>query len=262
MKYHIDTIPVWDAMKLDGECLLCALERKTELGEADRYLGASVMEPDTRIQVNEKGFCLAVSCAKLSRKTCEPVSAYVLPSVQKRYGIPKPDLKIARASVFRIWPTLSGYATEELYGKKSGRISSHALPYEEKEHGPYAGGYLLVYPEVRLPLPERALEASSGRCPRTVNKLRGPAASGTNQIPRSKVHRIRRLYRETSGSFRLIPIHLHACFQQLHGECIRIPFLIHNPLNACVDNHLCTDGARLMRTVQVAPSMVTPSLAA
>lgn len=57
MKYHIDTIPVWDAMKLDGECLLCALERKTELGEADRYLGASVMEPDTRIQVNEKGFC-------------------------------------------------------------------------------------------------------------------------------------------------------------------------------------------------------------
>ena len=57
MRYHIDTIPVWDAMKLDGECFLCALERKTELGEAERYLGASVMEPDTRIQVNKKGFC-------------------------------------------------------------------------------------------------------------------------------------------------------------------------------------------------------------
>ena len=57
MKYHIDTIPVWDAMKLDGECLLCALQRRTELGEADRYLGASVMEPDTRIQVNKLGFC-------------------------------------------------------------------------------------------------------------------------------------------------------------------------------------------------------------
>lgn len=57
MRYHIDTIPVWDAIKLDGECFLCALRRKTELGEADRYLGASVMEPDTRIQVNEKGFC-------------------------------------------------------------------------------------------------------------------------------------------------------------------------------------------------------------
>ena len=57
MKYHIDTIPVWDAMKQDGECLLCALERKTELDEAERYLGASVMEPDIRVQVNEKGFC-------------------------------------------------------------------------------------------------------------------------------------------------------------------------------------------------------------
>lgn len=57
MKYHIDTIPVWDSMKLNGECLLCALKRRTELGEAERYLGASVMEPDTRIEVNEKGFC-------------------------------------------------------------------------------------------------------------------------------------------------------------------------------------------------------------
>ena len=57
MRYHIDTIPVWDAMKLDGECLMCALERKTELGEAERYLGASVMEPDVRIKVNDRGFC-------------------------------------------------------------------------------------------------------------------------------------------------------------------------------------------------------------
>ena len=57
MRYHIDTIPVWDAMKLDGECMICALERKTELGEAERYLGASVMEPDVRIKVNDRGFC-------------------------------------------------------------------------------------------------------------------------------------------------------------------------------------------------------------
>ena len=57
MRYHIDTIPVWDAIKLDGECFLCALHRKVELGEAERCLGASVMEPDARIQVNERGFC-------------------------------------------------------------------------------------------------------------------------------------------------------------------------------------------------------------
>ena len=57
MRYHIDTIPVWDAMKLDGECFLCALKRKTEIGEVEHYLGASVMEPDTRIRVNKNGFC-------------------------------------------------------------------------------------------------------------------------------------------------------------------------------------------------------------
>lgn len=57
MRYHLDTIPVWDAAKIDGECLLCALERQLELHQIEYALGASVMEPDVRIQVNEKGFC-------------------------------------------------------------------------------------------------------------------------------------------------------------------------------------------------------------
>ena len=57
MRYHIDTIPVWDAMKQEGECPLCALRRRNELIDVERFLGASVMEPDTRIQVNDKGFC-------------------------------------------------------------------------------------------------------------------------------------------------------------------------------------------------------------
>lgn len=57
MRYHIDTIPVWDAMKLLNECPLCAIRRKNELQDVQRFLGASVMEPDTRIHVNAKGFC-------------------------------------------------------------------------------------------------------------------------------------------------------------------------------------------------------------
>ena len=57
MRYHLDTIPVWDALKAGGECLLCSLRRKTELIDVERFLGASVMEPDTRIRVNAKGFC-------------------------------------------------------------------------------------------------------------------------------------------------------------------------------------------------------------
>jgi hypothetical protein len=57
LQYHIDTMPVWDAVKLDGECPLCALHRRNELMDIQRFLGASVMEPDVRISVNAKGFC-------------------------------------------------------------------------------------------------------------------------------------------------------------------------------------------------------------
>jgi hypothetical protein len=57
MRYHIDTIPVWDALHKNDECPLCLLRRKTEHTLVERFLGASVMAPDTRIQVNEKGFC-------------------------------------------------------------------------------------------------------------------------------------------------------------------------------------------------------------
>ena len=35
MRYHIDTIPVWDAAKIDGECLLCALQRRVELQQIE-----------------------------------------------------------------------------------------------------------------------------------------------------------------------------------------------------------------------------------
>jgi hypothetical protein len=57
MKYHIDTIPVWDALRQGGECPLCILENITEKSYIDSSLGASVMEPDTRVKVNKKGFC-------------------------------------------------------------------------------------------------------------------------------------------------------------------------------------------------------------
>lgn len=57
MQYHIDTIPVWDAMEKETDCPLCALYQKCEEDEIERSLGGSVMEPDTRIRVNERGMC-------------------------------------------------------------------------------------------------------------------------------------------------------------------------------------------------------------
>lgn len=57
MKYHLDTIPVWDAYHEESECPFCILEDKAEKAYVDSFLGGSVMEPDTRIEVNDKGFC-------------------------------------------------------------------------------------------------------------------------------------------------------------------------------------------------------------
>ncbi|MDD3921699.1 MAG: DUF6062 family protein [Eubacteriales bacterium] len=57
MQYHLDTIPVWEAMEWQTQCPLCALEKKTEKDEIERTLGSSVMEPDVRVHFNHDGVC-------------------------------------------------------------------------------------------------------------------------------------------------------------------------------------------------------------
>ena len=56
MRYEIDTIPVWDSLKTDCECWMCLLEVKARNQALKYYLGPSVMTPETRVQVNDKGF--------------------------------------------------------------------------------------------------------------------------------------------------------------------------------------------------------------
>lgn len=53
----IYTIPVNEAFDENGSCPFCRMKKKLEENEIDLILGASMMEPDIRIQTNEKGFC-------------------------------------------------------------------------------------------------------------------------------------------------------------------------------------------------------------
>ena len=48
MIYHLDTIPVWEAMEKETPCPFCSLYERMEQQEVERSLGGSVMEPDTR----------------------------------------------------------------------------------------------------------------------------------------------------------------------------------------------------------------------
>lgn len=58
MKETIYTIPVNEAFdSADDGCPFCALYKKLEANELDLILGASMMEPDIRIETNKKGFC-------------------------------------------------------------------------------------------------------------------------------------------------------------------------------------------------------------
>ena len=57
MKETIFTIPINEAYETDCECPLCELERKLEAEAVEYSLGPAMMEPDFRIDSNDKGFC-------------------------------------------------------------------------------------------------------------------------------------------------------------------------------------------------------------
>lgn len=57
MKEKIYTIPLTDAFSVPCECPFCELEKKLEAEAVEYSLGASMMEPESRIESNKKGFC-------------------------------------------------------------------------------------------------------------------------------------------------------------------------------------------------------------
>lgn len=57
MKEQIYTIPINEAYETDCECPLCLLEKKSEQEAVEYALGAAMMEPDYRIESNDKGYC-------------------------------------------------------------------------------------------------------------------------------------------------------------------------------------------------------------
>ena len=57
MEEKIYTIPVNMAFEKKDGCPFCTLHEELEQTELTQIMGASMMEPDIRIQTNEKGFC-------------------------------------------------------------------------------------------------------------------------------------------------------------------------------------------------------------
>ncbi len=57
MEEKIYTIPVTQSFEKKDGCPFCNLRRELEDAERDLIMGASMMEPDIRIQTNKLGFC-------------------------------------------------------------------------------------------------------------------------------------------------------------------------------------------------------------
>ena len=57
MKETIYTIPINEAFALDVECPFCYIEDNLEKKYLSAALGAALMEPDTRVDMNSRGFC-------------------------------------------------------------------------------------------------------------------------------------------------------------------------------------------------------------
>lgn len=57
MKIELETIPVWDGLNSHSECFICDLMGEAQKDAINFYLGNSVMNPETRVKVNEHGFC-------------------------------------------------------------------------------------------------------------------------------------------------------------------------------------------------------------
>ncbi len=57
MKEKIYTIPVNEAFESECSCPLCLIEKRLENEAVEYALGAAMMEPDYRIESNEKGYC-------------------------------------------------------------------------------------------------------------------------------------------------------------------------------------------------------------
>ena len=57
MKEKIYTIPVTEVFDKECECPMCLLEKRLEEEYINYFLGPSLMEPDCRMDTNQKGFC-------------------------------------------------------------------------------------------------------------------------------------------------------------------------------------------------------------
>lgn len=131
MKYKLETIPVWDAFKEDSECPLCFLAEKAEEKYLNFYLGSSVMNPETRVEVNSTGFCPHHYSGLLNMRSNHGLGLITHTHLEKRMELLEPYFKALKSEADRS-------AGKVLPGKSKKMnaaiedLSKHLKEHEEK----------------------------------------------------------------------------------------------------------------------------------
>lgn len=131
MKYKLETIPVWDAFKEETECPLCNLTDKAEERYLKFYLGSSVMNPETRVEVNKTGFCPHHFSGLLQMRSNHGLGLMTHTHLEKRMELLSSHLKTLKAEASRV----SGKSVLNKPRKLQAainKLSQHLKEHEEK----------------------------------------------------------------------------------------------------------------------------------
>ncbi|MBB6478439.1 DUF6062 family protein [Spirochaeta isovalerica] len=130
MKYKLETIPVWDAFKEDTECPICDLAEKAEERYLKFYLGSSVMNPETRVEVNKTGFCPDHFTGLLAERSNHGLGLMTHTHLEKRMELLRPYLKSLKSEAAKASGKLGPLKPRKLMSSISD-LEKHLSGHEE-----------------------------------------------------------------------------------------------------------------------------------
>lgn len=131
MKYKLETIPVWDAFKEDTECPICYLSEKAEERYLKFYLGSSVMNPETRVEVNKTGFCPHHYSGLLQMRSNHSLGLMTHTHLEKRMELLRSHLKTIKAEASKISGKTALVKSRKL-GSAIKNLDTHIKDHEKK----------------------------------------------------------------------------------------------------------------------------------
>lgn len=131
MKYKLETIPVWDAFKDDAECPICYLAEKAEERYLKFYLGSSVMNPETRVEVNKTGFCPHHYSGLLQMRSNHALGLITHTHLEKRLELLQSHLNTLKSEASKV-SGKTALLKPKKFSTAINNLEKHLTDFEEK----------------------------------------------------------------------------------------------------------------------------------